>query len=255
MHIGVCHSVTLPGEWEDAIAQAGEIGFEGIELFLRPATLAELLDHPERVEALRQAASRAGVALPSLGLVFFGGDWRLTDPNPSVREATVEKARVALRRCAELGGAVALLPGAAALDDAPAAEAYLTSLRELAVTAAPLGVRIGIETGYSAAETRDVLSRVDSRWVGDYFDTGNAAGRGRDPVEEIRGRGGLIFQIHLKGVRGASLEAGTVDLDGVSQALRETGYDGWLMLETSAGDAPLDAARHNLATLRQHFGA
>src|SRR6185437_12731146 len=136
---------------------------------------------------------------------------------------------------------------------APATEAYLTSLRELAVTAAPLGVRIGIETGYSAAETRDVLSRVGSQWVGDYFDTGNAAGRGRDPVDEIRARGRLIFQIHVKGVRGAGLDAGTVDLDGVSQTLREVGYDGWVMLETSAGDTPLDAARHNLGVLRQHF--
>ncbi|MGH2460505.1 MAG: sugar phosphate isomerase/epimerase family protein [Chloroflexota bacterium] len=255
MRIGVCHSVTLPGEWEDAIRQAGELGFAGIELFLRPATLAELLDHPERVGALRAAAERAGVALPSLGLVFFGQEWRLTDPNPSVRDATVAQARLALRRCAELGGTVALLPGTAALDDAASTEAYLTSLRELAVAAAPLGVRVGIETGYSAAETQDVLSRVDSQWVGDYFDTGNAAGRGRDPVAEIRARGGLIFQIHVKGARGASLDAGTVDLAGVGRALREIGYDGWLMLETSAGAAPLENARHNLAILRQHFGA
>jgi len=245
--------VTLPGEWEEAIAQAGELGFEGIELFLRPATLADLLDRPERVAVLRDAARRAGVVFPSLGLVFFGQEWRLTDPNPSMREATVEKVRVGLERCAELGGTVALLPGAAALDDPAAVEAYLTSLRELAVTAAELGVRVGIETGYSAVETRDILSQVGSPWVGDYFDTGNAAGRGRDPVEEIRARRGLIFQMHVKGVRGASLAEGTVDLAGVSKALDEIGYDGWLMLETSAGETPRESAEKNLAVLRQHF--
>ncbi len=196
------------------------------------------------------------MALPSLGLVFFsGGEWRLSDPDPRVREATVERARLALRRCAELGGKVALVPASAALDDPPAVEAYLMSLRELASTAATLGVRIGIETGYRAAEVHDVLSRVDSPWVGDYFDTGNAAGRGMEPAEEVRARRGQIFQIHVKGVRGASLDAGTVDLDGVLGALREVGYDGWLMLETSAGESPLDAARHNLAVLRQHLGA
>lgn len=254
MHIGVCHSVTLPGEWEEAIMQAGALGFEGIELFLRPATLTELLDHPERVEALRAAARRAGVALPSLGLVFFGPEYRLTEPKPAIREATVEKVRIAMHRCGELGGTIVLVPGAAALDDAPALEAYLASLRDLAATAAKLGLRVGIETGYTASETRDVLSRVGSPWVGDYFDTGNVAGRGRDPVEEARGRRGLIFQIHVKGVRGASLDAGTVDLAGMNQVLHEIGYDGWLMLETSAGDSPLESARKNLTVLRQYFG-
>ncbi len=254
MHIGVCHSVTLPGEWEEAIVEAGALGFEGIELFLRPNTMAELMDHPERAGALREAAKRAGVALPSLALVIFGQEWRLSDPNPNAREATVEKVRIGIQRCAELGGKVVLLTGAAALDDPPAVEAYLTSLRELAGTAAELGVRLGIETGYSADETRDILARVGSPWVGDYFDTGNAAGRGRDPVAEIRNRRGLIFQMHVKGVRGTDLDEGTVDLTGVSQALRETGYDGWLMLETRASDAPREAARKNLATLRQHLG-
>jgi len=253
MHVGVCHSVTLPGEWEEAIAQAGELGFEGIELFVRPATLADLLDRPERVAVLREAARRAGVVFPSLGLVFFGQEWRLTDPNPSVREASVERARVGLERCSELGGTVALLPGAAALDDPAAVEAYLRSLRELASTAAELGVRVGIETGYSGAETRDILSQVGSPWVGDYFDTGNAAGRGRDPVAEIRARHGLMFQMHVKGVRGAGLADGTVDLAGVAQAIAETGYDGWLMLETSAGETPRESAAKNLAVLRQYF--
>jgi hypothetical protein len=100
-------------------------------------------------------------------------------------------------------------------------------------------------------ETREILGRVGSSWVGDYFDTGNAAGQGRDPVEEIRQRKGLIVQIHVKGTRGADLAAGTVDLPAVKRALQETGYDDWLMLETSAGDAPLDAARRNYAVLRE----
>jgi sugar phosphate isomerase/epimerase len=37
----------------------------------------------------------------------------------------------------------------------------------------------------------------------------------------------------------------------VKRALQDTGYDDWLMLETSAGDAPLDAARRNYATMRE----
>jgi inosose dehydratase len=251
MHLGVCHAVTLPGEWDRAIADAGALGFEGIELFVRSNTMADLLDRPERVASLRTAADRAGISFPSLGLVFFGPNFRLYELDLDARANAVQQVRVGIERCAELGGRVVLVPGAPPLSDQPAVEAYVGSLKDLATTAATLGVRIGIETSYNSPETREILGRVGSPWVGDYFDTGNAAGQGRDPVEEIRQRKGLIVQIHVKGTRGADLAAGTVDLPAVKRALQETGYDDWLMLETSAGDAPLDAARRNYAVLRE----
>ena len=46
---------------------------------------------------------------------------------------------------------------------------------------------------------------------------------------------------------------GTVDLVGVQRVLAEIGHDSWLMLETSEGDNPLDAARCNVALLRESF--
>jgi len=254
MHLGVCHAVTLPGEWEQAIADAGALGFEGIELFVRANTAADLLDHPERVTSLRDAGERAGVKFPSLGLIYFTPDFRLYVLDPAVREAVIDRVRQGIQRCAELGGTVVLVPGAPPLDDRPAVDAYVDSLKRLAPDAARLGVKIGIETSYNAAETKEILGRVGSPWVGDYFDTGNAAGKGMDPVGEIRERQGQIVHIHVKGTRGSDLASGTVDLAGVKRALAETGYDGWLMLETSAGDSPLDAARRNLATFRETFG-
>jgi sugar phosphate isomerase/epimerase len=253
MRIGVCHAVTLPGEWEQAIAEAGELGFEGIELFLRQPTMADLLDHPERVGSLRDAARRAGVGFPSLGLVIFGPEFRLFDPDPARRATVVDAARRGIQRCAELGGTVVLMPNAPPMEDTAAVDLYVESLRSLAPEGEARGVRLGIETSYDARETREVLGRVGSPWVGDYFDTGNAASRGRDPAEEIRGRKGLILQMHVKGTRGADLSEGTVSLAEVKRAIDDTGYAGWLMLETSAGEQPIEAARRNFAALREYF--
>src|SRR5690349_20635101 len=112
MQLGVCHAVTLPGEWEQAVADAGALGIEGIELFVRANTAADLLDHPERVAALRDAGQRAGVGFPSLGLIYFGPDFRLFSLDAEVRDAVVERVRQGIERCAQLGGTVVLVPGA-----------------------------------------------------------------------------------------------------------------------------------------------
>lgn len=253
MKIGVCHAVTLPGTWEDAIAQAGELGFAGIELFVWPADVPVLTEQPERFAALRKAAQSAGVALPSLGLIYPARDYKLGDLDPAGRARAVAATKLGLVRCAELGGKIALVAGSPKGDDAPALTAYVTSLRELAPEAESLGLTIGIETGLNSEQTLNVLARVGSTAVVDYFDTGNAAGQGLDPVAELRARAGKVCQLHMKGLGGASIDSGTVDFAGVRSALEAGGFTGWLMLETSAGDKPLEAARANLAALRSYF--
>jgi sugar phosphate isomerase/epimerase len=74
-----------------------------------------------------------------------------------------------------------------------------------------------------------------------------------DPAEEVRLRGKRIVRVHVKGARGAALDAGTIDVAAVRDALRATAYDGWLVLETSAGDDTLANAKHNVALMRDAF--
>jgi sugar phosphate isomerase/epimerase len=254
VNVGVCHEVTLPGPWESAIAQAGELGFAGVELFARhPLAMAELLDHPERVGRIRAAAERAGVTLVSLALSGFTDGFRLGDADAAVRAATVERVRLGIRRCAELGGGVLMLPTWPARDDQAAIDRQVASVAELVPTAAECRVRLGLETTYDSATMREILGALDSPWVGDYFDTGISVRNGRDPVAELRERAGSVIQMHVKGPQGAPLDERTVDVAGVSRALRETGFDGWMMLETRAGDDPLGKALRNQAVLRRHF--
>ena len=154
-----------------------------------------------------------------------------------------------------MGGDVALIGGVPAAADAAAMDTYVASIRELAPLAADLGLRLGLESGLPAADVLAMLDRIGSpEVVGDYFDMGNLAGRGLDPAEEARLRGGRIVQVHAKGVRGAALDAATLDLGAVRDALRASGFDGWLVLETSADDDPIGNARHNLGILRTSFG-
>ncbi len=251
MRFGICHHVTLPGTWADAIAAASTLGVEGIELFVRADDLAAL-DDPAIVRGAREAADRAGLTISSLCLAFLMQvEARLTDPDR--RGVAVGQVTSAIRRCAEAGGDMILIPAFGAQDE-PTMDALVASIRDLVPVASDLGVKIGVESNLAAAEVLSMLGRIGSpAVVGDYFDMGNAAGRGMDPAEEVRLRGNRVVRVHVKGTRGAALDAGTVGLAAVRDALRTVAYDGWMLLETSAGDDALANARHNLALMRTSF--
>lgn len=252
MKIGICHHVTLPGSWDDAISGAAALGIERVELFVRDVAEAGELDSPGAANGMRAAAQRAGVTIGSVAMIFLmRQDPRLANLDEEGHQHALRLARETLGRSADLGADVVLVGGVPPVEEADATELYVRSLQELAPLAASLGLRLGVESGLPSAAQLALLDRIDSSTVvGDYYDTGNLAGRGMDPVEEARLRAGRITQVHVKGVRGAALADGTVDLAGVLTALKEGGFDGTLCLETAAGDDALANAGRNLAALR-----
>jgi sugar phosphate isomerase/epimerase len=255
VRVGICHQVSLPGTWEDAIANAAALGVDGVELFVRPEDVPAFLESRDHARRLAEQASQAGLTIRSLALIFLmRGNPSLADTAEAGRRDAVKMAQAALDRCADVGAKVVLVGGQLPATDDPSLDVYARSLNELADRAEALGLRIGVESGNTAEQVETLLGRVGRpAVVGDYFDLGNAAGRGMDPAAEIKRRGRAIVQIHVKGVRGAGLDAGTVDLGAVKQALGQVGYDDWLLLETAGGDDALANARANLAVLRREL--
>jgi inosose dehydratase len=99
------------------------------------------------------------------------------------------------------------------------------------------------------AESPDELEQVFSR-TGIAFcpDTAHLAAAGGDPAELIRTYSDRVKIVHLKDFTPdpfafLPLGAGALDLAGIVQALREGGYDGWLVAELDdyAGE-PREAA-------------
>ena len=120
-------------------------------------------------------------------------------------------------------------------------------MKELAPVAEKNKVAIGIENVWnkmflSPLEARDVLDRVGSEYVGWFFDVGNILALGF-PEQWIRILGKRIKKVHVKDFRRAvgtadgfvDLLEGDVNWPEVVKALKEVGYDDFLIAEMIPG--------------------
>jgi inosose dehydratase len=111
------------------------------------------------------------------------------------------------------------------------------------------------------AEIDRLVAATDPARIGICLDVGHHIVGGGDPVADLRSLGDRVNHVHLKdvdpdvladlragrfsGVGEAVLHglftelgAGSLDLDGVIEALMERDYDGWLMVEQDGGFGP-----------------
>ena len=125
------------------------------------------------------------------------------------------------------------------------------------------------------ADLEEVLQRAPAPLVKLVWDTGHATYGGIDPIDVVRAHPERIAYIHLKDVDGEVLDElrrngagfdegvrrrvftelgrGVLDVPGVLGALRNIGYDGWLMVEQDSSWLPafesVSASREYLRTL------
>lgn len=235
------------------VEAAAAIGFDGVELDIGPGD--PVLSTAGR-EAVREAAARTGLAIPSFCLGVLNG-WGFKSPDPEVRAATAALIRDAVVAAADLGARVLLIPffGASELHTDLDREHVVAGLREVAPDAEAAGVQLGLENTLSAAEDLEMLAAIDSPAVGVYFDVSNAMWWHHNSPDEIRRLGRAIVQIHFKdgsgGHSNAMLGQGHVDFPACVAAMRDIGYDGWVVLESAAPHDPVADAAANLAFARR----
>lgn len=120
------------------------------------------------------------------------------------------------------------------------------------------GVALGLENTITAAQNLEIIERVGSEWLQIYYDMGNSTGNGYDVPSEIRMIGNdRLCEFHLKDWNTPLLgsEGCMVDNKAVASALKDIGYDKWLVLETSGRrDLFLEDTRTNVAWAKDLFG-
>jgi len=124
--------------------------------------------------------------------------------------------------------------------------AVVKRVKEAAPRAKDAGVTLAIENMLSAEQNLRLLDAVNHDAVSLYYDVFNTGkSMGYDSPAEIRRLKGRISQIHYK--NGPNyLDADKPYFESVTAAIKEIGYTGWIVLETSAPskDGVADAKRN-----------
>lgn len=229
----------LPASDEAAqLGLARDLGFSGVEIGLTRVALRE--PGAPRVGRLRAAMQQTGVVIPSLCLGEHNNGG-LGSADDTVAAAAHEDVLQAVTWAADLGAPVILVPfffGGDIADPDSFARAA-AAFRELCPIAERSGVTLCYEGTLPAARIQELARAVGSPAFGCYFDLANVVWLGMDTPTEIRGLGGLIRQVHMKeskvGPGDVRPGQGRVNYPGSAEALREIGYQGWVVLETPAG--------------------
>ena len=230
---------------EQAMKQAKAAGFDGIELAVGEGGELTPETPLDQVKRFRDLAGRIGIEISSFAS-GLGWKYQLTSADPQVAERAREIHRRGVAMAAALGADVLLSVPGAVNETVSYAEAWdrsVAAYRELAPAAEKAGVVIGIENVWnkfllSPLEMVRIIDEIDRPFIQCYFDAGNVLVFGY-PQHWIRSVGSRIRKVHIKdfkldigNIRGfTTLLNGSVPWPEVMKALREIGYDDYLVAE------------------------
>lgn len=229
-----------PGSMEQAITDIAAAGYAGIEMFD-----GNLVDFASTPEVLTNCLQDNGLELISVytGANFIYADV-LTDELYRINRAAELAVTFGARRLV-VGGGARRATGSTA-EDYTLLGAGLDRVVDIAE-------RHGLEASYhphlgTMAESPDEIERVftNSR-IAFCPDTAHLAAGGGDPAALILALSDRIVHIHLKDlvrepISFRPLGEGDLDFDSILSAVREVGYDGWLVVELDSYDGDPKAA-------------
>jgi D-psicose/D-tagatose/L-ribulose 3-epimerase len=262
-HLKVCESLQA-------------MGYDGVEL---PIFSAD----PDKF-------ARWGKQLDEIGLERTAVTIRTAENNPispdaKVRAAGVAATKLALECCQAAGCQTLCGPYHSAIGEftgqGPTADEWkwgVDSMRQNAENAQKCGVMLGCEylnrfECYflnTAADTVRFVREVDHPNCRMMYDTFHANIEEKDPIEAIRTAAPYTVHIHISENDRSTPGQGHVLWDATFQTIRQTGYDGWMVIEAFGLALPELAAatkiwrrmyaseerlaREGLAFMKKHAG-
>ena len=233
-----------------AFDMAKEIGLDGVQISMGTVANGMHLRRPEVQMAYREAAKCTGREIASLAI----GEMNNVPLKRDARAALWLDESLDI--CNALGLPVTMpacfREGNLDMSKTVEIDHLVGVLKDVAPKAEKQRVAIGMENYLSAEDNMRIIERVGSPAVKVYYDVGNSTDKGRDILREIRTLGKLICELHAKD-DGHMLGQGRIDFRQVRRALDDTGYSGWIQLETVAPRGVIVDFTANLRYLKGIF--
>ncbi len=245
--------------------QCAEAGLEAVELVVSEEGPLTAKTDEAACREMGEQIRETGVQVASLASALFWNHSYGSD-DPGLRDKARASTLTMLDQAMWLGtDAILAVPAVVGAWDSPKMRVAYSdalnrtheALKQLVPEAEQRGVAIAIENVnvfsrflLSPVETADLIDRVNSPWVGVYFDTANVLPTGY-PEDWISVLGRRILRVHIKDYdlskRGMDAFCapfdGDVDWPAVIKALSDASYDGPMTYE---GDGDLGDIRARL---------
>jgi sugar phosphate isomerase/epimerase len=266
----ICNDVFENWEIADIFEYVGDLGYDGVEI--NPYTLSEILEEISPVERLniREAAESVGVEIIGIHSILKkpGEIFHINHPDASIRAKTVEHLKALITLCGDLGGKVIPLGASKqrnVLPDLTPQQAWdyaVEVFREILETAEKREVTLCLEplshrlTDFitKASEAIRMVEKIDHPNFKMMLDVRSASDDDRPIPDLIRQSAPYLAHFHANDDNGKGPGAGAADYAGISNALREIDYDGYLSVEVfDFQPDPETIATESLKALRKYF--
>lgn len=262
MKVGISHLIAGNKPLKDFFKESADAGYEVVELCIRREGELTIDTSMESLRDIKKSASDLGLSIDSVthshctGNLLASGD---------TQQRSIEETKKGLEISAELGAYCTLHTLGGLSPDLYYDDAYengVKSLKAIAPLAEKLNVALAVEfvwNGFlfSPLEMRNFLQEVNSDAVGFYFDPGNMAVF-QYPQHWVRIVGPYIKMAHMKDWKGNALNGGwpallegNVDFQTVMHELFACGYNGPLISEVPANDAPIGVTAESIRKIIQ----
>jgi protein FrlC len=255
MNLGTATSVLYQYTIQDAVALVARAGYDGVDIWGgRPHVYRQDLSADE-LKDLRKQIERLGLTVSSFMPAFYRYPHSLSNPNPRVREDSIQYMRDCIDNAALLGAKIVLVVPDLSLHGQSREDSLgrmMEGIDIVARYASGTDLKLGIEVLYydetdlvnSADDARAIIEQLGHDNLGVVLDTGTL-NLSKEPPEEILAKlGDRVLQVHVNDNDGGREQQnlipgdGTYDFRALIRVLKEHNFEGFLSAELSKGYAP-----------------
>lgn len=242
-------------EIEAALARIARLGYQGVELMADVPHLWPAETSNEKIDAVQNALGKHGLTISNINAFMMNkiGDARQPywhpswiEPDVDYRQIRIDHTRAALAMARQLNApCITTEPGGPIESDSgykAAMDLFVETLKPIAEHAEREQVLLLIEPEPGLLIERfdqylELRDRIDSPFMALNFDIGHAYCVAEEPADWIPRMSSHTRHYHVEDIAASRVHhhlvpgTGAIDFKATLEAVRDTGYDGWLTVE------------------------